>query len=64
MSDHDTQKPGLDIRLRRTGGSGPNSQWIWEVHAGGRLVKKGTALGEEARAFATARKAGEKAVGH
>lgn len=53
----------LDIRLRRTGGSGANTQWTWEVHQAGRLLKKGTALGEEAKAFATARKAGEKALG-
>jgi hypothetical protein len=60
MSD-DASK--LDIRLRRTGGSGPNTQWAWEVRHGGRLLKKGTALGEEAKAFATARRAGEKALG-
>lgn len=53
----------LDIRLRRTGGSGPHSQWAWEVHHEGKLLKKGTALGEEHKAFATARKAGEKAIG-
>ena len=52
----------LDIRLRRTGGVGPNTQWQWEVHIDGKLAKKGTALGEEHKAFATARKAGEKLV--
>lgn len=56
--------PDFDIKLRRTGGSGPNAQWAWElVDATGRVVKRGTALGEEARAFATARKARDKLVG-
>jgi hypothetical protein len=58
-----TQSEKLDIRLRRTGGVGPNTQWQWEVHADGKLLKKGTALGEEHKAFSTARKAGEKALG-
>lgn len=49
-----------EIRLRRTGGSGPNAQWQWEVLADGKVLKKGTALGEEHKAFATARKASER----
>lgn len=49
-----------EIRLRRTGGSGPNAQWQWEVLSEGRLLKKGTALGEEHKAYATARKVSEK----
>lgn len=49
-----------EIRLRRTGGSGPNSQWQWEVLSAGRVLKKGTALGEEHKAYATARKVSEK----
>ena len=50
-----------DIRLRRTGGSGPNTQWRWEVlGADGGVLKSGTALGEEHKAFATARQARDK----
>lgn len=52
-----------DIKLKRTGGAGPNTQWQWEIHADGKLVKKGTALGEEAKAFATARKVADKLKG-
>ncbi|KFL27696.1 hypothetical protein [Paradevosia shaoguanensis] len=57
-----TEKPkNSDIRIRRTGGAGPNAQWQWEVlDAEGNVLKKGTALGEEHKAFATARKAKEK----
>jgi len=51
----------LEIKLRRTGGVGPNAKWTWElVDANGKVVKAGTALGEEHRAFATARKARDK----
>ena len=54
----------LEIKLRRTGGVGPNTKWTWElVGADGKVVKSGTALGEEHRAFATARKAREKLAG-
>ena len=50
-----------DIRLRRTGGAGPNAQWQWElVGANGQVIKTGTAIGEEHKAFATARKFAEK----
>ena len=49
-----------EIRLRRTGGSGPNAQWQWEVVADGKVLKKGTALGEEHKAYATARKVSDK----
>ena len=49
-----------EIRLRRTGGSGPNAQWQWEVLAAGKVLKKGTALGEEHKAYATARKVSDK----
>lgn len=53
--------PELQIKLRRTGGVGPNTKWDWSlVAADGTVVKKGSALGDEARAFATARKAMEK----
>jgi hypothetical protein len=51
----------LQIKLRRTGGSGPNAQWTWELQdAEGNVVKKGTSYGDEARAFATARKVRDK----
>lgn len=47
----------LQIRLKRTGGAGTNAQWAWElVDAAGAVVKKGTTWGDEARAFATAKK--------
>lgn len=49
-----------DIKLKRTGGAGPNTQWQWEIHADGKVMKKGTALGEEAKAFATARKVADR----
>ncbi len=49
-----------DIRLKRTGGAGPTTQWTWEIHSDGKLVKKGSALGDEAKAFATARKVADK----
>jgi len=49
-----------DIKLKRTGGAGANTQWTWEIHVDGKPVKKGSALGEEAKAFATARKAADK----
>ena len=48
----------LEIKLRRTGGVGTNAKWDWSlVDAGGTVVKKGMAWGEESKAFATARKA-------
>lgn len=50
----------FDIKLKRTGGAGPNTQWTWEIHADGQIVKKGSALGEESKAFATARKVADK----
>ena len=54
-------KSELEIKLRRTGGAGPNTKWDWQLVDGdGRVVKKGSALGEEAAAFATARKARDK----
>lgn len=49
-----------EIRLRRTGGVGPNTKWTWELVADGKVVKSGTALGEEHKAFATAKKARDK----
>jgi hypothetical protein len=54
-------KSELEIKLRRTGGAGQNTKWDWELVDGdGKVVKKGSALGEEAVAFATARKARDK----
>ena len=53
--------PELEIKLRRTGGVGPNTKWDWQlVDADGKVIKSGSALGEEAKAFATARKMREK----
>ena len=49
-----------DIKLTRTGGAGQNPQWTWEIHVDGKVVKKGSALGEEAKAYATARKVADK----
>lgn len=51
----------LEIRLKRVGGVGPNSKWDWElVDADGKIAKKGSAIGEEAKAFATAKKMRDK----
>ncbi len=51
----------LEIKLRRTGGVGLNTKWDWQlVDADGKVIKSGSALGEEAKAFATARKMREK----
>lgn len=45
----------LQVRLRLKGGSGPNSNWLWEIHdAQGNVIKTGTAMGPEHKAFATA----------
>jgi hypothetical protein len=49
-----------DIRLKRTGGAGPNAQWAWEIHVDGAVAKRGTAVGDEAKAYATARKVADK----
>ena len=32
----DTQKH--DIRLKRTGGAGPNTQWSWEIFVDGKVI--------------------------
>jgi hypothetical protein len=54
-------KGELEIKLKRTGGAGPNTKWDWQlVDADGTVVKKGSALGEETKAFATARIARDK----
>jgi hypothetical protein len=49
-----------DIKLKRTGGAGPNTQWSWEIHVAGKVVKTGSAVGDEAKAYATARKFADK----
>jgi hypothetical protein len=43
----------LEIKLRRTGGVGPNTKWDWSSRRrrSGTVVKKGSALGEEAKCF-------------
>ena len=51
----------LQIRLRLKGGSGQNANWHWEVQdAEGKVLKSGSAVGPEHKAFATARIAKEK----
>lgn len=51
----------LQIRLRLKGGSGQNANWQWELlDAAGAVVKSGSAMGPEHKAFATARQAKEK----
>lgn len=60
MSD----KSNYDIKLTRKGGMGANTNWLWEIRdAEGKLVKSGSAVGEEHKAFATARIAKEKLEG-
>ncbi len=56
-----SETSSYQIKLRRTGGVGPNTNWQWEVvDASGKPVKSGTAVGPEHKAFATARVAKEK----
>ncbi|WIY53415.1 hypothetical protein O9Z70_02435 [Devosia sp. YIM 151766] len=56
-----SEKSSLQIKLRRTGGVGPNANWHWEVQdADGKVLKTGSAVGPEHKAFATARIAKEK----
>ena len=56
-----TQDNTLQIKLRLKGGSGPNANWQWELlDAAGKVVKSGSAVGPEHKAFATARIAREK----
>lgn len=51
----------LAIKLRLKGGSGPNANWHWEIHdANAKVIKTGSAVGPEHKAFATARVAKEK----
>lgn len=55
-----TEPKKHDITLRRTGGAGPNTNWQWEIRKDGETIKRGTALGDEARAYQTARKVADK----
>ena len=56
-----TENSTLSIKLRLKGGAGPNANWHWEIQdAEGKVVKTGSALGPEHKAFATARVAKEK----
>ena len=56
-----TQDNTLQIKLRLKGGSGPNANWHWEIlDTTGKVVKSGSAVGPEHKAFATARIAKEK----
>ncbi|MEO5808179.1 hypothetical protein [Devosia sp.] len=53
----------LEIKLRAKGGAGQSTNWHWEiVNATGEVVKSGSAVGVEARAFTTARVARDKLV--
>ena len=56
-----SEQSSYQIKLRLKGGSGPNANWHWEIHdADGKVVKTGSAVGPEHKAFATARIAKEK----
>jgi hypothetical protein len=56
-----SEQSSYQIKLRRTGGVGENTNWQWQVQdAAGKVVKSGSAVGPEHKAFATARVAKEK----
>lgn len=56
-----SEKSNYEIKLTRKGGMGPNTNWHWEIQdESGNAVKTGSAVGEEHKAFATARMAKEK----
>jgi len=56
-----SEQSSYQIKLTAKGGSGPNANWHWEIHdADGKVVKTGSAVGPEHKAFATARIAKEK----
>ncbi|SFV36450.1 hypothetical protein SAMN05216456_2484 [Devosia crocina] len=56
-----SEQSSLQIKLRIKGGSGPNANWHWEIQdADGKVIKTGSAVGPEHKAFATARIAKEK----
>ena len=56
-----SEKSAYQIKLRLKSGNGPNANWHWEIHDGeGKVIKTGSAVGPEHKAFATARIAKEK----
>lgn len=56
-----TQNNSLQIKLRLKGGHGLNANWHWEIlDEAGKVLKTGSAVGPEHKAFATARIAKEK----
>ena len=56
-----SEQSNYEIKLTRKGGMGANTNWHWEVQdSTGKAVKTGSAVGEEHKAFATARIAKEK----
>ncbi|MBJ3784806.1 hypothetical protein [Devosia sediminis] len=56
-----SEKSNYEIKLTRKGGVGANTNWHWVIQdAEGKAVKTGSAVGEEHKAFATARIAREK----
>jgi hypothetical protein len=55
-----SEQSSYQIKLRLKGGSGPNANWQWEILDGDKVIKTGSAVGPEHKAFATARIAKEK----
>ena len=56
-----SEQSAYQIKLTRKGGVGPHTNWHWIIQdAAGKVVKTGSAVGEEHKAFATARIAREK----
>ena len=56
-----SEQSAYQIKLTPKGGVGPNTNWHWTIQdAAGKVVKTGSAVGEEHKAFATARIAREK----
>ena len=56
-----SEQSAYQIKLTRKGGVGPNTNWHWTIQdAAGKVVKTGSAVGEEHKAFATARIARER----
>ena len=56
-----SEKSNYEIKLSRKGGVGSNTNWHWQIQdAAGKVIKTGSAVGEEHKAFATARIAREK----
>jgi hypothetical protein len=56
-----SEQSAYQIKLTRKGGVGPNTNWHWIIQdSAGKVVKTGSAVGEEHKAFATARVAREK----